>query len=237
MSKSINVALFGNPNTGKTSIFNALTGLSQKVGNYPGITVEKKEGISKLDRINIGYILDLPGTYSLNASSMDESVVVNLLLNKKNKDYPDVAVLIADVENLKRNLLLFTQLKDLGIPTLLVINMSDLMSQKGISLNIPLLEKKLETKIALVSTRNSEGLDELKKLIINYRQLPTQPLISLKSINETYFKYLEKTFPDQPLYKLWLVITQDNNYTKVERNNISNTSGFKTESPSSLKKL
>ena len=237
MSKSINVALFGNPNTGKTSIFNALTGLSQKVGNYPGITVEKKEGISKLDRINIGYILDLPGTYSLNASSMDESVVVNLLLNKKNKDYPDVAVLIADVENLKRNLLLFTQLKDLGIPTLLVINMSDLMSQKGISLNIPLLEQKLETKIALVSTRNSEGLDELKKLIINYRQLPTQPLISLKSINETYFKYLEKTFPDQPLYKLWLVITQDNNYTKVERNNISNTSGFKTESPSSLKKL
>ena len=237
MSKSINVALLGNPNTGKTSIFNALTGLSQKVGNYPGITVEKKEGISKLDRINKGYILDLPGTYSLNASSMDESVVVNLLLNKKNKDYPDVAVLIADVENLKRNLLLFTQLKDLGIPTLLVINMSDLMTQKGISLNIPLLEQKLETKIALVSTRNNEGLDELKKLIINYRQLPTQPLISLRSINENYFKNLEKTFPDQPLYKLWLVITQDINYTKVERNNISNTSGFKTESSSSIKKL
>lgn len=237
MSKSINVALLGNPNTGKTSIFNALTGLSQKVGNYPGITVEKKEGISKLDRINKGYILDLPGTYSLNASSMDESVVVNLLLNKKNKDYPDVAVLIADVENLKRNLLLFTQLKDLGIPTLLVINMSDLMTRKGISLNIPLLEQKLETKIALVSTRNNEGLDELKKLIINYRQLPTQPLISLRSINENYFKNLEKTFPDQPLYKLWLVITQDINYTKVERNNISNDSGFKTESSSSIKKL
>ncbi len=237
MSKSINVALLGNPNTGKTSIFNALTGLSQKVGNYPGITVEKKEGISKLDRINKGYILDLPGTYSLNASSMDESIVINLLLNKKNKDYPDVAVLIADVENLKRNLLLFTQLKDLGIPTLLVINMSDLMTRKGISLNIPLLEKKLETKIALVSTRNNEGLDELKKLIINYRKLPTQPLISLRSINENYFKNLEKTFPDQPLYKLWLVITQDINYTKVERNNISNTSGFKTESSSSIKKL
>lgn len=237
MSKSINVALLGNPNTGKTSIFNALTGLSQKVGNYPGITVEKKEGISKLDRINKGYILDLPGTYSLNASSMDESIVINLLLNKKNKDYPDVTVLIADVENLKRNLLLFTQLKDLGIPTLLVINMSDLMTRKGISLNIPLLEQKLETKIALVSTRNNEGLDELKKLIINYRQLPTQPLISLRSINENYFKNLEKTFPDQPLYKLWLVITQDINYTKVERNNISNDSGFKTESSSSIKKL
>ena len=89
---------------------------------------------------------------------------------------------------------MFTQLKDLGIPTLLVINMSDLMTRKGISLNIPLLEQKLETKIALVSTRNNEGLDELKKLIINYRQLPTQPLISLRSINENYFKNLEKLF-------------------------------------------
>ena len=163
----------------------------------------------------------------MNASSIDESIVINLLLNKKNKDYPDVAVLIADVENLKRNLLLFTQLKDLGIPTLLVINMSDLMSQKGISLNIPLLEEKFETKIALVSARNNEGLDELKKLIINYRQLPTKPLISLKSINKTYFNNLEKTFPDQQLYKLWLVITQDINYNNIERNNVSITSGFK----------
>ena len=237
MSKSINIALIGNPNTGKTSIFNALTGLSQKVGNYPGVTVEKKEGICKLDRINKGYIIDLPGTYSLNATSIDESIVINLLLNKKNKDYPDVAVLIADVENLKRNLLLFTQLKDLGIPTLLVINMSDLMSQKGFSLNIPFLEEKFETKIALVSARNNDGLDELKKLIINYRRLPTKPLISLKSINKTYFNNLEKTFPDQQLYKLWLVITQDINYNNIERNNVSITSGLKTESPSSLKRI
>ena len=237
MSKSINIALLGNPNTGKTSVFNALTGLTQKVGNYPGITVEKKEGICKLDRINKGSIIDLPGTYSLNASSIDESVVIELLLNKKNKDYPDVAVLIADVENLKRNLLLFTQVKDLGIPTILVINMSDLMRRKGISLNIPLLEKKLETKIVLVSTRKNEGLDELKKLIINYRQLSTKPLISLKSVNETYFNNLEKTFPDQPLYKLWLVISQDVNYAKVERKRISDTKGFRTESPSSLKRI
>ena len=237
MSKSINIALLGNPNTGKTSVFNALTGLSQKVGNYPGITVEKKEGICKLDRINKGFIIDLPGTYSLNASSIDESVVIELLLNKKNKDYPDVAVLIADVENIKRNLLLFTQVKDLGIPTILVINMSDLVRRKGISLNIPLLEKKLETKIVLVSTRKNEGLDELKKLIINYRQLSTKPLISLKSVNETYFNNLEKTFPDQPLYKLWLVISQDVNYAKVERKRISDTTGFRTESPSSLKRI
>ena len=113
MSKQIKVALIGNPNTGKTSVFNALTGLNQKVGNYPGITVEKKEGVCKLPRGIKAHIIDLPGTYSLNASSLDENVVIELLLNKNDKDFPDVAVLVSDVENLKRNLLLFTQIKDL----------------------------------------------------------------------------------------------------------------------------
>ena len=125
MSKQINVALIGNPNTGKTSVFNALTGLNQKVGNYPGITVEKKEGICKLPRGVKAHIIDLPGTYSLNASSLDENVVIELLLNKNDKDFPDVAVVVSDVENLKRNLLLFTQIKDLEIPVILVINMAD----------------------------------------------------------------------------------------------------------------
>src|SRR5210317_2182799 len=142
MSKRLNVALIGNPNTGKTSDFNQLTGLNQKVGNYPGITVEKKEGICKLDRGVKAHIIDLPGTYSLNTTSMDESVVIELLLNKNDKDYPDVAVVVSDIENLKRNLLLFTQIKDLEIPTLLVINMSDRMQRKGISLNVALLEEK-----------------------------------------------------------------------------------------------
>ena len=162
MSKTINVALIGNPNTGKTSVFNAITGLNQKVGNYPGITVEKKQGICRLDRTTKAHVIDLPGTYSLNASSMDESVVIELLLNKNDKDYPDVAVVISDIENLKRNLLLFTQIKDLEIPTLLVINMSDRMKSKGISLDIPLLEEKLKTKIALISTREKKGIELLK---------------------------------------------------------------------------
>ena len=148
MSKSINVALIGNPNTGKTSVFNQLTGLNQKVGNYPGITVEKKEGVCKLDRGVKAHILDLPGTYSLNTTSLDESVVVELLLNKNDKDYPDVAIVVSDVENLKRNLLLFTQIKDLKIPSVLVINMSDRMPLKGITIDIDELEKKLDTTIA-----------------------------------------------------------------------------------------
>jgi len=157
MSKQINVALIGNPNTGKTSVFNALTGLNQKVGNYPGITVEKKEGICKLPRGVKAHIIDLPGTYSLNASSLDENVVIELLLNKNDKDFPDLAVVVSDVENLKRNLLLYTQIKDLEIPTILVINMADRMDYKGISLDLDYLETHLKTKIALVSTRKKQG--------------------------------------------------------------------------------
>ena len=176
MAKQINVALIGNPNTGKSSVFNILTGLSQKVGNYPGITVEKKQGTCQLERNLKAHIIDLPGTYSLNASSLDENVVIELLLNKKDKDYPDVAVVIADIENLKRNLLLFTQIKDLGIPTILAINMADRMKRKAISLNIKELEEKLGTKIVLLSSRKKTGIEtysirDLKLIIfLNFKK-------------------------------------------------------------------
>ena len=237
MSKTINVALIGNPNTGKTSVFNAITGLNQKVGNYPGITVEKKQGVCRLNHTTKAHIIDLPGTYSLNASSMDESVVVELLLNKNDKDYPDVAVVISDIENLKRNLLLFTQIKDLEIPTLLVINMSDRMSSKGISLNIPLLEEKLKTKIALISTRENKGIDYLKTCLLDYRSLSKENCTDIRLIDEAYFGNLEKVFPDQSLYKLWLVITQDVNFAKVERKKVEDATDYKTQSDSHLKRL
>ena len=98
MARQINVALIGNPNVGKTSVFNRLTGLNQKVGNYPGITVEKKEGTCRIDRNLKAHVLDLPGTYSLNASSIDENVVIELLLNRNDKDFPDVAVVVAEAQ-------------------------------------------------------------------------------------------------------------------------------------------
>jgi len=237
MSKTINVALIGNPNTGKTSVFNAITGLNQKVGNYPGITVEKKQGVCRLNHTTKAHIIDLPGTYSLNASSMDESVVVELLLNKNDKDYPDVAVVISDIENLKRNLLLFTQIKDLEIPTLLVINMSDRMSSKGITLDIPLLEEKLKTKIALISTRENKGIDYLKTCLLDYRSLSKENCTDIRLIDEAYFGNLEKVFPDQSLYKLWLVITQDVNFAKVERKKVEDATDYKTQSDSHLKRL
>ena len=236
MGKQIKVALIGNPNTGKTSVFNALTGLNQKVGNYPGITVDKKEGICKLSRGVKAHILDLPGTYSLNASSIDENVVIELLLNQKDKDFPDVAVVVADVENLKRNLLLFTQIKDLKIPTILVVNMSDVMVRKGIALDIAELETQLNTKIALVSTRKGTGLQELKTLIEGYKTLPKKQCLDARSIDVDYFERLEKAFPNQEVYKLWLVVTQDVNFGKLARKELD-VSKFQTKSTSELKRL
>src|SRR5690606_23772950 len=180
------------------------------------------------------HILDLPGTYSLNASSLDENLVIELLLNKNDKLYPDVAVVVTDVENLKRNLLLFTQIKDLEIPTILVINMADRMKYKGISLDIPILEERLKTRIALISSRKSLGIDQLKDLIVNYKSLSTEPCLNASQIDPEYFNKLRHAFPQQLLYKLWLVITQDVNFLNLERNEIR--SNF-TKSHSDLKRL
>ncbi|HPW97585.1 MAG TPA: ferrous iron transport protein B [Flavobacterium sp.] len=232
--QNINVALIGNPNTGKTSVFNQLTGLNQQVGNYPGITVDKKLGFCKLPNNIKANILDLPGTYSLNASSIDENVVIELLLNKNDKLFPDVCVVVTDVENLKRNLLLFTQIKDLEIPTILVINMADRMKIKGISLDIPLLEEQLKTKIVLVSTRRGIGISELKNAIVDYKNLSTEPCLNASTIDAEYFDKLRNAFPNQLVYKLWLVITQDVNFLNLDRNEIR--SSF-TKSHSDLKRL
>ncbi|MGA9638947.1 ferrous iron transport protein B, partial [Flavobacterium sp.] len=171
---------------------------------------------------------------SLNASSIDENVVIELLLNKNDKLYPDVALVVTDVENLKRNLLLFTQIKDLEIPTILVINMADRMEQKGITLNIPYLEEHLKTKIALVSSRKGFGIQELKKIIVTYKTISSEPCLNASIIDNDYFNSLRKAFPNQLLYKLWLVITQDVNFLNLERKEIQ--SSF-TKSHSDLKRL
>ena len=184
---SIKVALIGNPNTGKTSLFNALTGLNQKVGNYPGITVEKKIGQSRLCDDCKAHIIDLPGTYSLNASSEDERVAVNILLDHKGEYFPDVVVVVCDVNNLKQNLLIFTQIKDLQLPTLLVINMADQMQRKGISIDIPQLEQLLHTKVVLPSTRKGEGLLALKQAIVNFKELSVAPCVDMSRLESIPF--------------------------------------------------
>jgi ferrous iron transport protein B len=232
---TLKVALIGNPNTGKTSLFNQLTGLNQQVGNYPGVTVERKVGSCSLPQNKKATILDLPGTYSLNANSLDENLVIELLLNKKDKDYPDVVIVVTEVENLKRNLLLYTQIKDLEIPTILVINMADQMELKGISLDIAKLEEALKTKIALISSRKATGIAELKELIVNYETLSTEPCLNASEIDRDYFNNLRRIYPNQQLYKLWLVISQDVNFGELTKQVIQNNSFSKSDDE--LKKL
>ena len=237
MKKELKVALIGNPNTGKSSIFNALTGLRQKVGNYPGITVEKKTGVCQLSEELSAKLIDLPGAYSLNTTSLDESVAVEILLNKRDADYPDVVVVIAEVENLKRNLLLFTQIKDLGIKTVLAINMSDRMGALGVALDVSALEKALDTRIALISTRKNSGIDALKQLLIEHESLSENPVLDINKVDLAYFEGLKKTYPKISLYKLWLAITQDVNFMPIERQSIADQSGFSTKSKEELKRM
>lgn len=207
---SIQISLIGNPNTGKTSLFNQLTGLNQKVGNYPGITVDKKQGACKLSSDKYAVITDLPGTYSINPTSIDESIVLKVLQDTSNKDFPDVILVVADADNLKRNLLLFTQIQDLGVPTVLAINMADEMEKKGISIDIESLEKELQTRVLLISAKKGKGIKELKSVLANYKELQSITNFSetAKKIDADYFEHLQKVNPDKSLYDLWLLLTQ-----------------------------
>ena len=219
--KIINVALIGNPNTGKTSLFNELTGLNQKVGNYPGVTVDKKEGSSKLQSNLKAIITDLPGTYSINPTSLDETIVLKTLLNSKSDKTPDVIVVVADIENLKRNLLLFSQIKDLEIPTVLAINMADQMKRKGITVDTKLLEKELGNEVVLISVRKAaaKGVEEVKKAIVKtYDTAKAFPLCNVNNrIDPAYFDRLKEINPKYSIYELWLMITQNSFPDKISK--------------------
>lgn len=214
----IKVALVGNPNVGKTSVFNTLTGLNQKVGNYPGITVDKKTGNTRLPNGAKAKIIDLPGLYSTKPSSKDEEVVLETLFNSKNEYHPDVVVVVTEIENLKRNLFLFTQVKDLGFPTILAINMADQMSKKGIELNLETLSVALKTEVVLVSTRTGQGIDELKEAISRYSEINTDSILDLQSIDEKVFANLS--------YKAWLSRSQG---VRFEGVNISGDNLFESD--------
>jgi ferrous iron transport protein B len=217
-NKPLKIALIGNPNTGKTSLFNQLTGLNQQVGNYPGITVQRKVGYFELADKTPIELIDLPGTYSLNTHAKDEQVVLELLMNKSDKNHPDAVIVVCDVENLKRNLFLFTQIKDLGLPALLVFNMSDRLKQKGISIDLVGLEKTLKTKIILTSTRKGEGISDLKTVLQDISALDSAPIFDLKSIDQAFFEKLQTVSPSSHLYALWLAQMQGLYFEEVANN-------------------
>lgn len=165
MSTDIKVALVGNPNTGKSTLFNVLTGLNQKVGNFPGVTVDKKTGFCNLGDGRRAEVIDLPGTYSLYPKSKDESIVFSVLADRSNQLNPDLVIIILDASNLKRNLLLYTQVADLKVPIIVALNMMDMAKKSGLEININLLSKKLGVPVIPISARRSEGIDVLKQAI------------------------------------------------------------------------
>lgn len=157
--------MVGNPNSGKSSLFNYLTGLNQRVGNFPGVTVDKKMGQSKISENLQATIIDLPGSYSLYPKRSDEWVAYKVLLNQDANIKPNMILLVADASNLKRNLLFCSQIIDLGIPVVIAFTMMDIAKRKGTQIDIPGLERELGVPIVQVNPRKSKGLEQLKKVI------------------------------------------------------------------------
>ena len=183
MNGDLKVALVGNPNSGKSTLFNILTGLNQKIGNFPGVTVEKKIGFVKLSDYRNAQITDLPGTYSIYPKSRDESIVMDVLADKNSPDYPELIVFVADASNLKRNLLLFSQVADLKIPIIIALNMMDIARQSGIEIAIDELAQKLGIQVIPISARKQQGIDRLKESILNSTSIPLQlPSIEVEAI-------------------------------------------------------
>jgi len=167
-----NIALLGNPNSGKSSLFNLLTGLRQKTGNFPGVTVDKKIGALQIGGDKQGLLIDFPGAYSLYPNAQDERIVVQTLLDVNSPNYPDAAIYVADTTKLEKHLLLFSQLKDLGIPLLLALNMADVVAEEGIEINAAQLERQLGAPVVLISGRSGQGLETLRTRL---SELLTQP--------------------------------------------------------------
>ncbi len=161
----VNIALVGNPNCGKTSLFNALTGLNQKVGNFPGVTVDKKTGFTHLEDDWNANLIDLPGTYSLYPRRADEWVAYRVMMNVDKDIKPDIILAVADASNLKRNLLFCSQVIDLKRPVVIALTMMDIARSKGFSIDIPQLERELGVPVIPVNPRKGKGIAQLKKAL------------------------------------------------------------------------
>lgn len=199
LAKKVNIALVGNPNSGKTSLFNVLTGLNQKVGNFPGVTVDKKTGKSSISENFDANIIDLPGTYSLYPKRSDEWVSYKVLLQQDQSIKPDMVVLVADASNLKRNLLFCSQIIDLKIPVVVALTMMDLAKQKGTQIDIPGLERELGVPIVAINPRKNKGIAALKKAIQlsaeNLEQVPARDFIESSPHTENAINDIKELYP------------------------------------------
>jgi ferrous iron transport protein B len=208
LSKLAKIALIGNPNAGKSSLFNTLTGLNQKTGNFPGVTMDKHSGIWELEPNRKVEVLDLPGIYSIYPKSIDEELVINILGNSANPDYPDMAIVVADASNLKRNLLLFSQVRDLGIPTVLALNMVDVAENQGYVINSIKLARELNIEVAEINAKKGIGINGLrlaveKTLLNRYASNDGLPL----PVGDDLLADISKEFGEADPYRslLWLM--------------------------------
>ena len=176
--KRLRIALAGKPNSGKSSLFNQLTGLNQKTGNFPGVTVEKRTGSFILNGITAD-LMDLPGIYSLYARTLDEKIVAEIFGNHGSEFYPDEVVLIADATNLKNSFLLLTQLIDLGLPVVLALNMMDLAVKSGQSVDIKKLSFAFDVPVVMINGRNGQGIDELKEILAKRARPSSRKIFSI----------------------------------------------------------
>ncbi len=212
MDKKLRIALVGNPNCGKTSVFNLLTGLRQRTGNFPGITVDKKIGNIQLSENFSAELIDLPGTYSLYPLSSDERVVIKSLLQKSDPNYPDLIIYIVDSTQLEKNLLLFSQIRDLEIPIVMALNMTDIATAQNMDINSVSLSKKIHTPVVKISGRTGEGLSDLKQSVIElHKQLPIAKEKKCSCFYQQEEKEsiisndFQKIFPEYNLYQCLII--------------------------------
>jgi ferrous iron transport protein B len=208
LAKTPKIALIGNPNAGKSSLFNSLTGLNQKTGNFPGVTMEKLTGIWELEPKNPVEILDLPGIYSIYPKSIDEELVINILGDPNHPDFPDMAIVVADASNLKRNLLLFSQVRDLGIPTVLALNMIDVAESEGYVINSIKLARELNVEVAEVNAKKGIGLNGLKLSVVKTLQnrFASNDALPLP-VSDEVIQEVQANFGEAEMYRslLWLM--------------------------------
>ncbi|MCK5278138.1 MAG: ferrous iron transporter B, partial [Cyclobacteriaceae bacterium] len=209
------VALLGNPNSGKSSLFNHLTGLNQKVGNFPGVTVEKRTGICELENGERLKIIDLPGAYSLYPRSMDEKVVFDTLLDPNNPDFPDLAIIIVDASNIKRNLLLFTQIVDLGFPVFLVLNMLDVATNRGQRVNPTAVAKFFSIPTISLNARTGQGVDLLKKAIIGHEYVDVDPIFNSTKFEKALEENVKERLKLNNDYITHILIIQYQNFPNL----------------------
>lgn len=198
-NNKLHIALVGNPNSGKSSLFNCLTGLNQQVGNFPGVTVDKKTGSTSLSASMNAEVIDLPGTYSLYPRREDEWVSYKVLLGQDKELKADVVVAVADASNLKRNLLFCTQIIDLKVPVVIALTMMDMAKRKGIKIDIAALERELGVPVIAVNPRKNKGIPQLKKAIEQTAQhlyhSPVRDFIDNKALAEASISAVKEQFP------------------------------------------